>query len=369
MRPERWPVILLTGFLGSGKTTLLNSLLRDPAMAGTAVLVNEFGEVGIDHALIQQACGDVVLLENGCICCTVREGLAAALLELADKREEGTVPPFQRIVIETTGLADPIPIMTLLVDDADVSHRYGLLQVLTVADATCGMVSLDAQPEALAQVAPADCVWISKADLASPAESAALQARIELLAPGASVLSSASATDRGLLLLACSESLAAAPIERRLGWARLAQAEHGIACTCCPRRPLLTALPHARIHSRSVVRSAPLRWDVLGPWLEMLMQARGSDILRLKGIVCIEGEEEAPWAIHGVQGHLCAPERLPRWPGADRFSRLVFIVRDCADAASATVEPEDMSRSLAEFEVQQGIETADIMFDSRWEAR
>jgi G3E family GTPase len=364
MKRERWPVILLTGFLGSGKTTLLNSLLRDPAMAGTAVLVNEFGEVGIDHALIQQACGDVVLLENGCICCTVREGLAAALLELADKRDDGTAPPFERVVIETTGLADPIPIMKLLVDDADVSHRYGLLQVLTVADATCGMVSLDAQPEALAQVAPSDCVWISKADLASPNQVAALQARMELLAPGASVLSSASATDRGLLLLACSESLAAAPVERRLGWARLAQAEHGIDCTCCPRRPLLTALPHVRVHSQSVVRSAPLRWDVLGPWLEMLMQTCGSDILRLKGIVCIEGEEEAPWAIHGVQGHLCAPERLSAWPGADRRSRLVFILRNGADDASAAAGPDDIGRSLAEFEARQGIATADLVFDS-----
>ena len=363
MRPERWPVVLLTGFLGSGKTTLLNSLLLDPAMAGTAVLVNEFGEVGIDHALIQQACGDVVLLENGCICCTVREGLAAALLELADKRDEGAVPPFERIVIETTGLADPIPIMKLLVEDADVSHRYGLLQVLTVADATCGMESLDAQPEALAQVAPADCIWISKGDLATPAESAALQARVERLAPGASVLSSARATDRSLLVLACSESLTAAPVQRRLGWARVARAEHGLDCICCPRRPLLTALPHARIQSRCVSRSGPLRWDVLGAWLEMLMQTCGSDILRMKGIVCIEGDEEAPWAIHAVQGHLCAPERLAAWPGADRLSRLVFIVRDCADDALGGGGPEGMGRSLAEFEFQQTVSTSGTLFD------
>lgn len=354
MKPQRCPVILLTGFLGSGKTTLLNSLLRDPAMAGTAVLVNEFGKVGIDHALIQQACGDVVLLENGCICCTVREGLAAALLELASKRDDARVPPFQRIVIETTGLADPVPIIKLLVEDAEVSHRYGLLQVLTVADATCGMASLDTQPEALAQAASADCVWISKADLATPAQAQVLQERMELLAPGASVLSSKSQADRGLLALACSAGLDSAPLARRLGWERLARAAHGIDCACCARRPLLPALAHARVHSRSVVRSVPLRWDVLGPWLEMLMQMHGSGILRLKGIVCIEGDEETPWAIHGVQGHLCAPERLAAWPGADRQSRLVFIMRDGGGDEPERTDPDGIGASLTAFECQAG---------------
>jgi G3E family GTPase len=353
MRPERWPVILLTGFLGSGKTTLLNSLLRDPVMAGTAVLVNEFGEVGIDDALIQQACGDVVLLENGCLCCTVREGLAAALLELADKRDDGRVAPFKRIVIETTGLADPIPIIKLLVEDADVSYRYGLLHVLTVADATCGMASLGTQPEALAQLAPADCVWISKADLATVAEADALQRRVALLVPGATVLSSARPGDRIVLVTGCGASFDDTAVTRRLGWERLARAAHGIDCVCCPRRPLLPALEHPRIYSRCVVRSTPLRWDVLGPWLEMLMQTRGSDILRLKGIVCIEGDEEAPWAIHGVQGHLCAPVRLAAWPGMDRLSRLVLIGRDGGAEAPPDGDSDDLGGSLAEFEVQQ----------------
>jgi len=346
VKPERFPVILLTGFLGSGKTTLLNKLLRDPAMAATAVLVNEFGEVGIDHALIQQACGDVVLLENGCICCTVREGLAAALLDLAEKRDRGEVPAFERIMIETTGLADPIPIIQLIVGDSEVAQRYGLLQVLTVIDATCGMTSLDAQPEAMSQLTAADCLWISKPDIAADGQVEALWTRLEALNPAASLLSAARARDQASLVRACGGSLASASLDRRLGWSRLAHTTHGLDCACCARRPLLPALAHRRIQSTCIVRSAPLRWDVIGPWLEMLMQTRGDQILRLKGIVCIEGDEDRPWAIHAVLGHTCAPERLAKWTGEERLSRLVFIVQDL------DTDDGEIERSLAEFENQ-----------------
>src|SRR5579884_2684318 len=177
--PSLTSVTVLTGFLGSGKTSVLNHVLKQPDMAATAVIINEFGEIGLDHLLVESATDDVVLLNSGCLCCTVRSDIAETLLDLFVGRAKGKLPPFNRIVIETTGLADPAPILHTLMTDALVEDRYLLDGVVATVDAVNGMATLDLQPEAVKQAAVADRLLLTKADLAAPEAIAALAARSE----------------------------------------------------------------------------------------------------------------------------------------------------------------------------------------------
>ena len=182
------PVTVLTGFLGSGKTTVLNHILKQPGMAETAVIVNEFGEIGIDHLLVESATDDIVLLNSGCLCCTVRGDIADTLLDLFVGRANGKVPHFRRVVIETTGLADPAPILHTLISDPLVAGRYSLDGVVTTVDAVNGAGTLDRQPEAVKQAAVADRLLLTKTDLAEPDAAAALKARLAALNPSAPLL-------------------------------------------------------------------------------------------------------------------------------------------------------------------------------------
>ncbi len=342
---DRLPIVLLTGFLGAGKTTLLNALLRTPQMRDTAVLVNEYGEVGIDQALIQLSGAEVILLDNGCICCSIREGLAATLLDLIDKRDRGEVPAFQRVVIEASGLASPFPIIHLVVDDAQVAQRYGMQLLLTVVDAKHALVWLDSRAEAVDQVVAADAIWISKTDLAPAGQQAETRLRIGSLNRGATLLSADRQTDWNELLQACAEDLHEPSLQPRLGWRRLARLDHGLDCSCCARSPLLPGVPGHSIVSCCVIRSAPLRWDVVGSWLEDIMQTLDGQLLRIKGIVCIEGDEARPWVIHGVQDWLSAPEPMAAWPSGDRVSKVVFIGR--------ALEHDDLDARLSALEAAQ----------------
>jgi G3E family GTPase len=345
MRPAT-PVTLLTGFLGSGKTTLLNALLRRPELARTAVLINEFGEVGLDHLMVEKVDGDVVLLSSGCLCCTVRGELVDSLRRLASRAEAGEIV-FDRVVIETTGLADPAPILHTLMAEPDIVSRYRLDGIVTTVDAVNGTATLDAQGESVKQAAVADRIVITKADLAGPEALAALARRLAALNPGArQVVATMGALDP-------SEILNAGLFDPRrkipdvAAWLN-AEAygghhhhhdhdhDHHHHGAGTGQDPHDVNRHDARIASFCLTFDTPLHWSAVATWLEMLIVTRGESLLRIKGILDISGQER-PIAIHGVQHLLHPPASLPAWPkradgSDDRRSRIVFIVRDLSRA-------------------------------------
>ncbi|HXF81100.1 MAG TPA: GTP-binding protein [Usitatibacter sp.] len=316
------PVTVLTGFLGSGKTTLLAALVADARFRDTAIVVNELGEASIDHALLSHASGEVVELAGGCICCRAAGDVVRALRDLHHRRSGGLA--FRRVVIETTGLADPAPLLATLVELPVTAARYALSGVVATVDSTLGMATLDRHPESVKQVAVADRIVVTKTDQGAP--SPELLERLASLAPGARILTAArGALDGALLFDAGLSRGAAAPPDAR-GWLNEgAYAAH---------RP--SARHDPRISSFVWRHGEPLAWDDLEPALETLRDAMGARILRMKGLVAVAGEP-GPRAVHMVQHALYPPARLPAWPDADRSTRLVFIVRDLEEAAVAQI--------------------------------
>ncbi len=321
------PVTVLTGFLGSGKTTLLNRLLRAPGMHGTAVVINEFGAVGLDHDLVDHTEENMVLLANGCICCTIRGDLVEAFERLA------ATPAAQRgelrhVVLETTGLADPAPILHTLMGDPRLHGSWRLAGVACTVDACHGMATLDQHPEAVKQAAVADRLLLTKTDLQPVPE--ALMQRLSDINPLAEIR-----TDAGGALSAL-QALLVRPA------------------------PAFTALPDAgrsdffpasapdasrhddRIRSHVIVREQPLSREGFFAWLDMIAKMRGDDLLRVKGIVHLDDDPEHPLVIHGVQHLFHPPETLPRWPSDDRRTRIVFITRG--------IDAEDIDATLSVFE-------------------
>ena len=321
------PVTVLTGFLGSGKSTLANAMLRDPRFADTAVLVNEWGEIAIDHALVRGASGDVVTLAGGCVCCRVAGELLGALRELHFQRASGAVPPFRRVVVETTGLADPAPLLATLIEMPAVAARYSLAGVVATVDAEHGMATLDAHPEAVKQAAMADRLVITKTDRVAGASLAPLEERLRALNPGARVLrSGATAPDPAELF------------ETGLyrGEGRLADAAGWLNAGAYRRAGANTAARHdPRIASFCWSTAEPLAWEDFDAALEVLLELLGERILRLKGLVHVAGEP-GPRAVHAVQHTRYPPALLPSWPDADRSTRLVIIGRDLE---AAQVDP------------------------------
>jgi G3E family GTPase len=321
------PVTVLTGFLGSGKTTLLNRLLADTRFADSAVIVNEFGDVAIDHLLVRQATENIVVLPGGCICCRASGDLIRALRELHHGRSTGTIGPFRRVVIETTGLADPAPVLAALIELPVLAARYSLAGVVTTVDAEHGMAALDRHPEAVKQAAVADRIVITKIDRAG-ADADGLEARLRALNPGAGIHRAAHADiDPGLLLdTGLNRPGAAAP--DATGWL----AEGAYRRVGDPRAP-----PHdPRITSFVWRAEEPLAWDDIERGLETLLDLMGAKILRLKGLVNVAGEP-GPRAVHAVQHALYPPARLAAWPDADHGTRIVVIGRDLEEAAVARI--------------------------------
>jgi G3E family GTPase len=309
------PVAVLTGFLGSGKTTLLSRLLKSPQFSRTAVIINEFGEVGLDHELVEASEESIVELQTGCLCCTVRGDLVRTLDDLLRRRDAGTVSPFERVVIETSGLADPAPILHAVMGDTALAQRLSLSGVITTVDAINGLGALARQPESLKQVAVADRLVLTKTDLLEM-DSHSLVERLATLNPTAPVVvSSLGEVDAEQLFDTRLD--APADLAARIG--RAEPAHDG-------------QIPHGHAHDSeiscfAILREAPIRAVTLTLLLEVLAAHCGADLLRLKGLVNVAESPDRPAVIHGVQHVFHPPAWLERWPSADRRTRLVFIVR------------------------------------------
>ena len=326
----RIPVSIITGFLGSGKTTLLNRLLQDPAMAGAAVIINEFGEIGLDHLLIATPNENTVLLANGCICCTVQGDLVNTLRGLDKQRRQGDLPPFDRVLIETTGLADPVPIVQTVVTDEKLAPQYALDSVITLVDAVNGAAQLDQQPESRKQAAVADRLLITKTDIADPANVALLQERLAVLNPAAEVTTAS----RGEVAPALLFGATIAPESRQAEVARWLR-EDDYRRVESRQRGLAQSTHDAGIRSYSLMLDAPVTRAGLTAWLTALASLRGAELLRVKGLLNVEGD---PVAVHAVQTLIHEPVILERWPDAERRSRLVFITRNMTrDAVESTL--------------------------------
>lgn len=352
MSDPRVPVTLLTGFLGAGKSTVLNSILRHPDAGRIAVVVNEFGEVGIDNDLIEATGEEVILLSSGCICCSIRGDLAETLSGLIARRAAGELA-FERLVIETTGLADPAPIQQTLLVDGDLARVCYLDGVVTVADAVNGAATLDAQFEAVSQAATADLILLSKTDLVGQAEVAAFRARLEGLNPTARIIDTAAVAQDPTTIwgqsglrrdVSAGEAMAwmtreqaplatPGPSGPLAGFGAVAQEAadplanlSGFAATEAALAKAFS--PHdGRIESASITLDAPLTDAVFDHWLDTLVALKGKDLLRVKGIVFLEGMGK-PFVFHGVQHIFDPPVPLENWPEGDTTSRIVVIARD-----------------------------------------
>lgn len=309
------PLILLSGFLGSGKTTLLNRLLGNPSMGDTAVLINEVGEIGLDHLLVASVADDIILLESGCICCTLNEDLGAALESLHARRRAGDVPAFTRVIVETTGIADPCPVLQRILADESLSARYRIHGVVTVVDAVFGEVTLNRHLECASQAAVADRLVVSKLDLASRSQVDSLITCLRSINPTAAILmprDKAPTPDE----LFGDTLLSARPDFRPLTHSKaLGPQEH------------TGLVQHGRYTTFSFNWNEPLDWEDFKAWVEGLLLARGESVLRMKGLLNVAGRSN-PVVVQAVQHALYPPVQLGEWPHGTPKSELVFVTRD-----------------------------------------
>jgi G3E family GTPase len=333
------PLTVLTGFLGAGKTTLLNRLVQDPALSDTVVIINEFGEIGLDHLLVETVDEGLVLLSAGCLCCTVRGDLVATLEDLLRKRDNGRITPFKRVVIETTGLADPAPILHAVLYHPYLSMRYAVEGVVTVVDAVNGAATLDAHPEALRQAAVADRIILTKTDLAGDAD--ALTERLRRLNPGATIIKAVNGAAPARDVIAdgifttdgkfadVSDWLKAEAVERAERESHAHQHAHDHHGHHHHGHHHHDVNRHdEKIRAFCLASDAAIRQATLDMFLDLLRSQAGAKLLRVKGLVGLAEDPDHPVVIHGVQHVIHVPAILPAWPSEDRRSRLVFIVND-----------------------------------------
>ena len=322
------PLFVLTGFLGSGKTTLLNKLLADPSMRDTAVIANEFGAIGVDHLLVASVTDDVVLLASGCICCSAGDDLGTTMTAMLKRRHDGSLPPFQRIVLETTGIADPGSLLQRILSDAELAAQTRIQAVVTVVDAVFGETALSRHSECASQVAVANRLVVSKLDLIEQSGLDSIVTRLRSINPAAPIL------------LAGREG---PPATHLFGDEHT---EAGFSFDATPPlaqyRDVSGASTHHMKHANRyrtfwLAWDEPTDWDDFKEWLGGLLVARGESILRLKGILQVAGNTQ-PIVIQGVQHALYPPKELAYWPRATPRSEIVFITQDFSrDAALRSI--------------------------------
>jgi G3E family GTPase len=328
----KMPVTVITGFLGSGKTTLLNHLLSSPDMADTAVVINEFGEISLDHLLVETSIENTTVLQSGCICCSIRGDLVDTLTDLLAKREQRLVPAFSRVAIETTGIADPAPILRTLATDPLLAPHFSVRAVVTTVDAVNGLDQLANFGEAMQQAALADIAILTKIDLAQPAAVDQIEQRLTKINPSASILRvvNGAISPRELFEHAPTDPKTAPErLDRWLGLEQFDQHDH---------------VNHDHTHHNdvnrhgdeiqafSIVIDQAITWSNLQLWLGSLLSLRGKDLLRIKAILKVI-DQPGPVVVHAVQ-HLLHPiSRLRRWPSEDHRSKIVFITRNIPPAA------------------------------------
>lgn len=360
------PVSIVTGFLGAGKSTLLNRILKDPAMHDAAVIINEFGEVGIDHLLVESSSDSVIELADGCLCCTVRGELVDTLAELIDGMQTGKIKPLSRIVIETTGLADPAPVMQSVMGHPAIAQHFDLDGVITVVDAVHGLSTLDTYPEAVRQVAVADRLILTKVTLADPRGWEALVERLRILNPRAELCDGdrPEAGTAAILANGLYDPSSKIPdVDRWLKDEARADAHehhghpahdhdhnhdqgHDVGCAVCAAEGHDHGHAHHHhdhhdhghhhghrhddgIRSYSIVHDQPIDPAALEMFIDILRSSQGEKLLRMKAVVALTDRPDRPLVLHGVQTVFHPPVRLPAWPDpSDRRTRLVLITRD-----------------------------------------
>ncbi len=338
--PPPFPLTVITGFLGAGKTTLLNGLLRDPALSDTLVIINEFGEIGLDHLLVEQSGDGMLVMTSGCLCCSIRGDLVTTLEDVLRRRDNGRITPFRRVIIETTGLADPAPVLHTIMYHPYLMLRFRLDGVVTLVDAINGAATLDAHEEAVKQAAMADRIVLAKSDLlggeAGVQTLRDLRGRLERLNPGALILdaakgeaSAASLLDAGLF----SPENKTLDVRRWLNAAAF-ESEHGSENGQEPHHhdaghPHRDVNRHdARIRAFCLRHDQPISAAAFDLFVELLRAAHGPNLLRVKGIVALADDPARPVVIHGVQHVFHPPVQLADWPDEDHATRIVFILRD-----------------------------------------
>jgi G3E family GTPase len=319
MQPEeKLPLHILSGFLGSGKTTLLKGWLAQQNLNEVALLVNEFGEVGIDHHLLNEVAPDIVLLPGGCLCCQIRGELKTALLDLYERRARGVLPRFSQVILETTGLADPAPILSTILHDRQLQYHFSQGTLVTLVDAEHCQLQAETQPEWIGQVSAADKLLMSKRDRVSKQAFAAVQRWLRQMNPLAELSDCAQALSEPARLF--QSAVTVGSHEQRFRWLGTCGADT-FSLTMAP-----LSAPHPVTQTCVITLQQSLNWSAFAIWLSMLLHRHGSAILRMKGILRV-GDSPAPVVIHGVQHTLHPPVHLRDWPGELTDSKLVFILR------------------------------------------